>query len=222
MAAEWIDSFQGDLSPWWFWQLCFCSVWCRCPAERGEPTQRYAQLSAQLSAGPCNLGWSCFHTTLRCTESVHFLWSLHRRFLPALEVCEVPSCFKRPTIIPVPKKPKITGLNDYRPVALTSVAMKSFERLVLAHLKDITGPLLDPLQFAYRANRSVDDAVNMGLHYILQHLDKPGTYARILFVDFSSAFNTIIPDTFRINWHSSLYPPPSVSGSPASWQTGSS
>ncbi len=61
----------------------------------------------------------------------------------------------------------------------------------------ITGPLLDPLQFAYRANRSVDDAVNMGLHYILQHLDKPGTYARILFVDFSSAFNTIIPDTLQ-------------------------
>ncbi len=72
--------------------------------------------------------------------------------------------------------------------------MKSFERLVLAYLKDITGPLLDPLQFAYRANRSVDDAVNMGLHFILQHLDKTGNYARILFVDFSSAFNTIMPD----------------------------
>ncbi len=92
-------------------------------------------------------------------------------FNRSLELCEVPSCFKRSTIIPVPKKPKITGLNDYRPVAITSVAMKSFERLVLAYLKDTTGPLLDPLQFAYRANRSVDDAVNMGLHYILQHLD---------------------------------------------------
>jgi len=44
-------------------------------------------------------------------------------------------------------------------------------------------------QFSYRANRSVDDAVNMGLHYILQHLDKPGTYARITFVDFNSAFS---------------------------------
>src|SRR4029434_2192970 len=52
--------------------------------------------------------------------------------------------------------------------------------------------LLDPLQFAYRANRSVDDAVNMALHFILQHLDSAGTYARLLFVDFSSAFNTII------------------------------
>jgi len=43
----------------------------------------------------------------------------------------------------------------------------------------------------------VDDAVNMGLHYILQHLYKPGTYARILFVDFSPAFYTIIPDTLQ-------------------------
>ncbi len=59
-------------------------------------------------------------------------------------------------------------------------------------MKDITGPSLDPLQFAYRANRSVDDAVNMGLYYVLQHLDRRGTYVRILFVDYSSAFNTII------------------------------
>ncbi len=115
-------------------------------------------------------------------------------FNRSLELCEVLSCFKRSTIIPVPEKPKITGLNDYRSVALTSVVMKSFEKLVLAYLKDITGPLLDPLQFAYRANRSVHDAANMGLHYILQHLDRPGTYVRILFVDFSSAFNTIIPN----------------------------
>ncbi len=125
---------------------------------------------------------------------------IQRQFTPlsllypgSLERCEVPSCFKRSTIIPVTKKPKITGLNDYRPVALTSVAMKSFERLVLAYLKTP----LDPLQFVYRASMSVDDAVNMGLYFILQHLDRPGTYVRILFLNFSSAFNTIIPDTLQ-------------------------
>ncbi len=116
-----------------------------------------------------------------------------QNFNRSLKLCKVSCCFKRSTIIPVPKKPKITGLNDHRPVALTYVIMKSLERLVLANLKDITRPLLDPLQFAYRANRNVDDAVNIGLHYILQHLDKPGNYARILFVDFSSAFNAIMP-----------------------------
>ncbi len=79
----------------------------------------------------------------------------------------------------------------------------------MAHLKDSTGPLLDPLHFAYRANRSVDDAVNMGLHFILKHLDRPGTYVRIPFVDFSSAFNTIIPDTLQ-NKLTQLFVPTSI------------
>ncbi|KAK3533984.1 hypothetical protein QTP70_035007, partial [Hemibagrus guttatus] len=103
-------------------------------------------------------------------------------FNTSMETCHVPACFKTSAIVPVPKKTKITGLNDYRPVALTSVVMKSFERLMLSYLKDITDPLLDPLQFTYRANRSVDDAVNMALHFILQHLDSTGSYARILWI----------------------------------------
>ncbi|KAK3528865.1 hypothetical protein QTP70_011742 [Hemibagrus guttatus] len=37
----------------------------------------------------------------------------------------------------------------------------------------------------------------MALHFILQHLDSPGSYARIMFVDFSSAFNTIVPALLR-------------------------
>ncbi|KAK3545430.1 hypothetical protein QTP70_007397 [Hemibagrus guttatus] len=37
----------------------------------------------------------------------------------------------------------------------------------------------------------------MALHFILQHLDSPGSYARIPFVDFSSAFNTIVPVLLR-------------------------
>src|SRR4029434_3108791 len=93
-----------------------------------------------------------------------------------------------------PRPPKNRSLDSMitDPSPLTSVVMKTFERLVRLHLKAITHPLLDPLQFAYRANRPVDDAVNMALHFILQHLDSSGTYARILFVGFSSAFNTII------------------------------
>ena len=151
--------------------------------------QLFKKQKTKKAPGPDGVSPSCLKV---CADQLTPIFT--QIFNRSLELCEVPSCFKRSTIIPVPKKPAISGLNDYRPVALTSVVMKTFERLVLSHLKDITGPLLDPLQFAYRANRSADDAVNMGLHHILQHLDSPGTYARILFVDFSSAFNTIIPD----------------------------
>ena len=83
--------------------------------------------------------------------------------------------------------------NDYRPVALTPIIMKCFERLVLSHIKATLPPTLDPYQFAYRAKRSTEDAICSALHPALTHLDNKDSYVRMLFIDFSSAFNTIIP-----------------------------
>ena len=87
----------------------------------------------------------------------------------------IPICFKQTTIVPEPKNTKATCLNYYRPLALTSVAMKCFERLVMAHINTIILETLDPLQFAYRPNRSTDDAISIALHTALSHLDKRNT-----------------------------------------------
>lgn len=64
---------------------------------------------------------------------------------------------KSALIIPVPKKAVISCLNDYRPVALTSVVMNVFEYIVCKHL---SSAVLDSSQFSYRSNRLVDDAVS--------------------------------------------------------------
>ena len=99
---------------------------------------------------------------------------------------------------------KVTCLNDYRPVALTSVAMKCFERLVvMAHINSVLPDTLDPLQFAYRHNRSTDDAISIALHTALSHLDKRNTYVRMLFIDYSSEFNTTVPTKLML--HTILY-----------------
>uniref|UniRef100_A0A8C7MZF5 Reverse transcriptase domain-containing protein n=1 Tax=Oncorhynchus kisutch TaxID=8019 RepID=A0A8C7MZF5_ONCKI len=119
-------------------------------------------------------------------------------FNQSLYQSAVPTCFKRATIVPVPKKAKVTELNDYRPVALTSVIMKCFERLVKDHITSTLPDTLDPLQFAYRPNRSTDDAISTTLHTALTHLDKRNTYVRMLFIDYSSAFNTIVPSKLVI------------------------
>ncbi|KAK1785741.1 hypothetical protein P4O66_003101 [Electrophorus voltai] len=111
----------------------------------------------------------------------------------SLSCAVVPTCFKTTTIVPVPKKPTVSCLNDYHPIALTSIIMKCFERLVMRHIKTQLPPSLDPLQFAYCSNRSMNDAISTTLHLALTHLDKKGTYVRMLFIDFSSAFNTIVP-----------------------------
>ena len=101
----------------------------------------------------------------------------------------VPTCFKQTIMVPVPKKAKVTSLNDYRPIALKSVAMKCFERLVMTHINTIIPETINPLYFTYRPNRATDYAISIPLYTPLYHLDKRITYVRMLFI----AFNTIVP-----------------------------
>ena len=65
--------------------------------------------------------------------------------------------------------------------------------LLLDHINTIIPETLDPLQYAYRPNRSTDDAISIALTTALSHLDKGNIYVRMLFIDYSSAFNTIVP-----------------------------
>ena len=84
---------------------------------------------------------------------------------------------KMATIVPLPKKAKVTELNDLRPIALTSVIMKCFERLVKDHITSTLPVTLHPLQFAYRPNMSTEDAIDITLHIALSRLDKNNTYS---------------------------------------------
>ncbi|XP_024908484.1 uncharacterized protein LOC103397242 [Cynoglossus semilaevis] len=118
----------------------------------------------------------------------HFFWPRLKKDVSAyIKTCHTCQLTGKPnqTISPAPLYPvpngksKLCHVNLLKPYCarmspspslkeapsktlLTSVVMKSFKRLVLTHLKAITDPLLDPLQFAYRANRS--QHVRMGKH----------------------------------------------------------
>lgn len=120
----------------------------------------------------------------------------------SLSLSHVPLCFKSSTIIPVPKQAVATCLNDYRPVALTSLPSKCLERLVMKQITSIIPDSFDPHQFAYRRNRSTEDAIAIVLHSALEHLENKNSYVRLLFIDYSSAFNTILPRTLISKLHS--------------------
>ena len=63
----------------------------------------------------------------------------------------------------------ISSMNDLRPVALISAVMKVCEHVVFCKLEK---DYLDPLQFAYRKNRSTNDAVLYSLENIYSHFEK--------------------------------------------------
>ncbi|XP_047436385.1 uncharacterized protein LOC125005237 [Mugil cephalus] len=98
---------------------------------------------------------------------------------------------KHSTIIPIPKRSPPRALKDLRPVTLSSQVKKAMERLVKHHILTLTNSKLDPLQFAYQSHKSVDDAKAFIIDTIHRNLELPHSSTRLLFADFSSAFNTL-------------------------------
>ena len=64
------------------------------------------------------------------------------------------------------KKRNPSCLNDHCPIALSSIVLKCFERLILHQLMKHTKPHLDLYQFTYKHYRSTEDAT-LTLAYIL-------------------------------------------------------
>ncbi|XP_071954141.1 uncharacterized protein [Antedon mediterranea] len=111
------------------------------------------------------------------------------------ETQTLPESWKTSCIIPISKRQNIQCYNDLRPVALTSVPMKVCEKIVLKNLKPLVADFLDPHQFAYRRNRNTEDPLIYKNEKMYPHLDnwKTSPSVRIMYFDFSSAFNTIQP-----------------------------
>lgn len=65
--------------------------------------------------------------------------------------------------------------NDFRPVALTSIAVKCLEKLMMGKLKSDLHGQLDPYQFAYRDKSGTDDEILTVPYSILEN---PKAYAR--------------------------------------------
>ena len=122
-------------------------------------------------------------------------------FNNSISMGTVPTIWKSATIKPVPKNKCASEPKDYRPIALTPILAKCLERLLIPY---ITSCFEDTRQFAYKQNRGTEDALTILLDILTNHLDQHAkNYSRVVFVDFSSAFNTIDPPTL-INAMSNL------------------
>lgn len=82
-------------------------------------------------------------------------------------------------------------MSDYRLVALTPVVIKCFEKMVLSHINGVLRAKKKNLHYAFRNNRLPVDSAALAKHIVL--VDTGYSYARVLFVDFSSDFHPVVP-----------------------------
>lgn len=60
---------------------------------------------------------------------------------------------------------------------------KCFQRMMLSHVKNRLPADVGSHHFAYRANRSAEDAASITLHTALSHMEHPNTYVRMRFIE---------------------------------------
>lgn len=97
----------------------------------------------QKSPGPDSIS-SCMLKA--CAEQLGLIFN--HIFRLSLSQQRVPHLWKQSVVVPVAKVSHLQTLNGVRPVALTSLVVKSLEKLLKAELLAKVESLLDPFQFA--------------------------------------------------------------------------
>ena len=113
-------------------------------------------------------------------------------FRPLVRLGSFPACWRQANVTPIPKGPPSSYVANYRPISVTSVLSKVFERLVSVRLGRFMGLscVLPTTKFAYWKGLDTCDAL-LCMSHTLQSAVESGQEARIVQIDFSAAFEWV-------------------------------
>ena len=108
----------------------------------------------------------------------------------ALEDGRFPGQWRNLLIVPVPKKGDLTKTGNYRGISLTSVALKTLNKMILNRLLPFIEPLLRDNQNGFRPGRSTTSHI-LALRRLLEGVSERKLTSVILFIDFKRAFDSL-------------------------------
>ncbi|EYC39859.1 hypothetical protein Y032_0638g971 [Ancylostoma ceylanicum] len=105
---------------------------------------------------------------------------------------EVPERWKRSFITPIPKKPPLSNPNNYRPVSITSIFARLFEKIMKRHIVEhLTEQQIIPKsQHGFWKGKSIETALLESTNDWTQALDEHNS-VHVVYFDFSKAFDKI-------------------------------
>ena len=116
-------------------------------------------------------------------------------FRKLIRVGDFPSCWKIASVTPIPKEGNSCKAKDYRPISITPVLSKVFERLLARRLNRYIEAenILPKTQFGYRKGLGTVDAL-LTLNADVQAALNDGMEVRAVAIDFSAAFDKVNHD----------------------------
>jgi len=124
---------------------------------------------------------------------------LNKIFQSILAVGELPTAWQETKMFFISKAGKATHTTakDFRPISLTSLLLKSFERMIRLHIWATIDPSqISEAQHAYTKGKSTESA----LHLVVSSIEKLLSikeYTLIAFPGIGGAFNIVLPTAIR-------------------------
>ena len=118
-----------------------------------------------------------------------------RIFNTSLESGKIPNVWKRADVIPFPKENLISSCSQLRPISLTNIIMRLFEKCVYqSEIADIVYNYIGDDQFAYKKGHNSTMALIKYQHMWLKSLEEGAKSVRVISFDFSKAFDNVPHD----------------------------
>ncbi len=158
---------------------------------RFEPSLVYNELiklRPKLSRGPDGIpALFLKRTALTIAEPLSTI------FTRSFSTGRVPSAWKLSDIVPVPKKPGANRPGDFRPISMTSILCRTFERLIrdpiVNHLE--TNHLISPYQHGFRRHRSTTTQLLECVHSWASLIECK-IPVDVIYMDVAKAFDTVV------------------------------
>jgi hypothetical protein len=159
---------------------------CQFLVEPYEVFNKLSQINIHKSSGPDGIpNWFLRDFAFAISDPICHI------FNSSISGGAVPSLWKRANVIPIPKTcPPKSIQDDLRPISLTPTLSKVLESLVGRWILAKTVGKFDPRQFGALKGRSTTHALIDITHMWHQALDDHNS-ARILFIDYSKAFDHV-------------------------------
>ena len=120
----------------------------------------------------------------------------------------VPTQWKMSRISPIPKCLPVRNVEtDIRPIAVTCPISKVAEFFISKYFNNHFDSYLDEYQFGSTEGRSTTTALIMLFHILFQAYDDTSNFIRLLFVDFSKAFELIDHSVLHNKLNDCQFPP---------------
>ena len=117
---------------------------------------------------------------------------ISRIFRGLLKRGNFPITWRHANVVPIPKGPSSPLVSNFRPISITAVLSKVFERLISRRLNSFLWKrnVLPSRQYAYRAGFSTCDAL-LEISHMMQAALDGGSEARLVQIDFTGAFDKV-------------------------------